>query len=103
MNKGRFLMIDGFPRLVNQLIESRLENIITSEEYEMFMEGIYKDLEQKLSSSIKDLEEEEKNNLIEDLKSNIFQQVFHQSKLTYRVAFKDAFSFFVDTLLMPKK
>ena len=96
-------MIDGFPRLVNQLIESRLENIITSEEYEMFMEGIYKDLEQKLSSSIKDLDEEEKNNLIEDLKSNIFQQVFQQSKLTYRVAFKDAFSFFVDTLLMPKK
>lgn len=96
-------MIDGFPRLVNQLIESRLENIITSEEYEMFMEGIYKDLEQKLSSSIKDLDEEAKNNLIEDLKSNIFQQVFQQSKLTYRVAFKDAFSFFVDTLLIPKR
>ncbi|MBU5466278.1 hypothetical protein KQI49_05455 [Virgibacillus sp. MSJ-26] len=96
-------MIDGFPKLVNQLIESRLENIITSEEYEMFMESIYQDLEQKLSSSIKDLDEEAKNNLIEDLKSNIFQQVFQQSKLTYRVAFKDAFSFFVDTLLMPKK
>lgn len=80
-----------------------MENIITSEEYEIFMEGIYKYLEQKLSSSIKDLDEEEKNNIIEDLKSNIFQQVFHQSKLTYRVAFKDAFSFFVDTLLMPKK
>ena len=90
-------MIDGFPRLVNNLIESRLENIITSEEYEIFMEGIYKDLEQKLSSSINDLDEEAKNNLIEDLKSNIFQQVFQQSKLTYRVAFKDAFSFFVDT------
>ncbi|PAE27137.1 hypothetical protein CHI07_20865 [Paenibacillus sp. 7884-2] len=96
-------MIDGFPRLVNNLIESRLENIITSEEYEIFMEGIYKDLEQKLSSSINDLDEEAKNNLIEDLKSNIFQQVFQQSKLTYRVAFKDAFSFFVDTLLIPKK
>ncbi|MEI3599097.1 MULTISPECIES: hypothetical protein [Bacillaceae] len=96
-------MIDGFPRLVNQLIENRLENIITSEEYEMFMEGIYQDLEQKLSSSINDLDEEAKNNLIEDLKSNIFQQVFQQSKLTYRVAFKDAFSFFVDTLLIPKK
>lgn len=96
-------MIDGFPKLVSQLIESRLENIITSEEYEMFMESIYQDLEQKLSSSIKDLDEEAKNNLIEDLKSNIFQQVFQQSKLTYRVAFKDAFSFFVDTLLIPKK
>ena len=96
-------MIDGFPRLVNNLIESRLENIITSEEYEIFMEGIYKDLEQKLSSSINNLDEEAKNNLIEDLKSNIFQQVFQQSKLTYRVAFKDAFSFFVDTLLIPKK
>ena len=96
-------MIDGFPRLVNNLIESRLENIITSEEYEMFMEGIYKDLEQKLSSSIKDFDEEAKNNLIEDLKSNIFQQVFQQSKLTYRVAFKDALSFFVDTLLIPKR
>ena len=96
-------MIDGFPRLVNNLIESRLENIITSEEYEIFMEGIYKDLEQKLSSSIKDLDEEAKNNLIEDLKSNIFQQVFQKSKLTYRVAFKDAFSFFVDTLLIPKR
>ncbi|KPH69315.1 MULTISPECIES: hypothetical protein [Bacillaceae] len=96
-------MIDGFPRLVNQLIESRLEDIITSEEYEMFMEGIYKDLEQKLSSSIKDLDEEAKNNLIEDLKSNIFQQVFQKSKLTYRVAFKDALSFFVDTLLIPKR
>ena len=96
-------MIDGFPRLVNNLIESRLENIITSEEYEIFMEGIYKDLEQKLSSSINDLDEEAKNNLIEDLKSNIFQQVFQQSKLTYRVAFKDALSFFVDTLLIPKR
>lgn len=96
-------MIDGFPSLINQLIESRLENIITSEEYEMFMEGIYQDLEKQLSSSIKDLDEEAKNNLIEDLKSNIFQQVFQQSKMTYRVAFKDAFSFFVDTLLIPKK
>ncbi|WP_269919322.1 hypothetical protein [Caldifermentibacillus hisashii] len=56
-------MIDGFPKLVNQLIERRLE----------------------------------------DIKANIFDQVFYQSKLTYRVAFKDAFSLFIDTFLTPKK
>jgi len=56
-------VIDGFPKLVNQLIERRLEDII----------------------------------------ANIFDQVFYQSKLTYRVAFKDAFSLFIDTFLTPKK
>ncbi|MDL0421273.1 hypothetical protein QPM05_14365 [Caldibacillus thermoamylovorans] len=83
-------MIDGFPKLVNQLIERRLEDIITSKEYAMFIEGIYLDLEQKLSSSIKDLDAEAKMNLMEDIKANIFDQVFYQSKLTYRVAFNIA-------------
>lgn len=96
-------VIDGFPKLVNQLIERRLEDIITSKEYAMFIEGIYLDLEQKLSSSIKDLDAEAKMNLMEDIKANIFDQVFYQSKLTYRVAFKDAFSLFIDTFLTPKK
>jgi hypothetical protein len=96
-------MIDGFPKLVNQLIERRLEEIFTSEDFAMFIDGIYQDLEQKLSSSIKDLDEEEKLNLKEDLKSNIFDQVFYQSKLVYRVAFKDAFSLFIDAFLIPKK
>lgn len=96
-------MIDGFPKLVNQLIERRLEEIFTSEDFTMFIDGIYQDLEQKLSSSIKDLDEEEKLNLKEDLKSNIFDQVFYQSKLVYRVAFKDAFSLFIDAFLTPKK
>jgi hypothetical protein len=96
-------VIDGFPKLVNQLIERRLEEIITSEEYAIFIDGIYQNLEQKLSSSIKDLDEEAKMNLMEDIKSNIFDQVFYQSKLTYRVAFKDAFSLFIDAFLIPKK
>jgi len=96
-------MIDGFPKLVNQLIERRLEEIFTSEDFAMFIDGIYQDLEQKLSSSIKDLDEEEKLNLKEDLKSNIFDKVFYQSKLVYRVAFKDAFSLFIDAFLTPKK
>jgi hypothetical protein len=95
-------MVEGFPRLVNQLIESRTDAIMTSDDYELLMDSIYQDLEEKLSSVLKDLDEETKNNFIEDIKSNIFQQVFHQSKLTYRVAFKDAFTFFIDTLVMPK-
>lgn len=96
-------MVDGFQKSVNELIEKRIEDITNSEEYKLFMENIYQDLEQNLSSSITDKDEKAKDILIDDIKSNIFQKTFLKSKLTYRVAFKDALSFFVNTLLLPKK
>ncbi|MEJ9152283.1 MULTISPECIES: hypothetical protein [Bacillaceae] len=96
-------MIEGFQKAVNQLIENRLGDIINSEEYRMFSEAIYRDLEDKLSSITESLNEDARNNLIEDIKSNIFEQVFYQSKLTYRVAFNDSLIFLVNTLLIPKK
>ena len=96
-------MVDGFQKSVNELIEKRIEDITNSEEYKLFMENIYQDLEQNLSSSITDKDEKAKDILIDDIKSNIFQKTFLKSKLTYRVAFKDALSFFINILLLPKK
>lgn len=96
-------MIDGFPNAFNQFIEKRLEDIIASEEYDLSMEEIYQDLEQRLSSNIKNLDENAKRDFIEDLKSNIFQQVFYQGKVTYHVAFQDALSLFTDRFVLPKK
>lgn len=96
-------MIDGFSRLVDQLVEKRIEDIITSEEYDVLMKGIFQELEQTLSSITSDQDVEDRNNIVEDLKSNIFQQVFYQSKLTYRVAFEDALSFYMETLPLRKK
>src|SRR5690625_4204718 len=97
------LVVDNFQKSVNDLIEKRIEDITNSEEYKLFMEGIYQDLEQNLSSSMTEQNEKEKDNIIDDIKSNIFQKAFLKSKLTYRVAFKDALSFFINTLLLPKK
>jgi len=96
-------MIDGFANLVNNLIEKRMESIITSEEYTIYIENIYQDVEQQLFGNLDGFDEETKNNLMEDLKNIIFQQVFYQSKLTYHTAFQDALSFFVDTLLLSKR
>ncbi len=42
-------MIDGFQKVVNKLIEERLEQIITSEEYVMYSELLHKDLDEKLT------------------------------------------------------
>lgn len=66
------------------------------------MEGVYQGLEQRLSSSIKDLGERETHELIEDLRNHVYEHVEEQSKIIYRTAFKDGFSFFVDKLLPNK-
>lgn len=92
-------MVGGFSRQINQFVENRLEDIFTGTEYGLFMDSIYAELEDILSDFIRDLDEETKSNLIEDLKTNLFEQVLYQNKSTYRVAFKDAFSFFMSMSL----
>lgn len=96
-------MADGFPNVIDQLIEKRLEDIFISEKYSDIIEGIYEDLENELSSSIKNIEEDTKEDLMDAIKSIVFDHVLHQSKLTYRLAFQDSFTLFVDTFLIPKK
>jgi hypothetical protein len=41
-------MIDGLQKAVDEFIEKRLEALLTSREYQMYAETIYKDLEEKL-------------------------------------------------------
>jgi len=89
---------DDFQKLVNHLIESRLEHIINNEEFAIIMEELYQELESHLSTIYKNYNNYDKNVVIENIKSNIFEQVFNQGKIIYRVAFKDALSFYVDTL-----
>lgn len=100
--KEWFLLIDGFQNAMYQLIDTRLEQIINSNEYVMFFETIYNDLEEKLSSITDSLNEDMKNELMEDIKSNMFDQLFNQSKFTYKVAFSDSFSFLVNNVLLPR-
>lgn len=95
-------MIEGYSKVVNGIIQDRLDIIMTSEEFALAMEGVYHGLEQRLTSSIKDLGEREKHELIEDLRNHVFEHMEEQSKLIYRTAFKDGFSFFIDKLLPNK-
>ncbi|WP_188453361.1 hypothetical protein [Virgibacillus oceani] len=95
-------MIDGFQNAMYQLIETRLEEIINSEEYVLFFEAIYNDLEEKLSSITEPLDEETKNEMMEDIKSNLFDQFFNQSKFTYKAAFSDSFTFLINNVLLPR-
>lgn len=101
--KGGCSMINGFPNAFNQFVEKRLEDIMASEEYDLFFEEIYQDLEYKLSSNIENLDENAKRDFIEDLKSNVFQQVFQQGKITYHTAFQDALSLLTNRFMLPKK
>ncbi|AQX53055.1 hypothetical protein [Priestia flexa] len=96
-------MIDGFQKVVNKLIEERLEQIITSEEYIMYSELLHKDLDEKLAQFEKFEDETKKDEFIDDIRSNIFEQVHIQTKLAYRTAFNDALVFAINTLVNPQK
>ncbi|MBD8070007.1 hypothetical protein [Bacillus sp. PS06] len=96
-------MVDGFYNAYSNLIESRLADIYKSEEYTIMTETIFHEFEQKLAAKIGDFGPEEREALFEDFQTAIFNQTHHQNKHTYRVAFNDALTFFMDTILTPKK
>jgi hypothetical protein len=96
-------MIDGLQKAVDEFIEKRLEALLTSREYQMYAETIYKDLEEKLLVATESLEGDARDSLIEDIRANIFDQVLIQSKFAYRQAFSDALVFIINTLFIPKK
>ncbi|WP_153125972.1 hypothetical protein [Peribacillus tepidiphilus] len=96
-------MIDGLQKAVDEFIEKRLEALLTSREYQMYAETIYKDLEEKLLVATESLEGDARDSLIEDIRANIFDQVLIQSKIAYRQAFSDALVFIINTLIIPKK
>lgn len=95
-------MVDGFYNAYSNLIEARLADIYKSEEYTVMTEAIFHEFEQKLSAKIGELGAEEKEAMFEDFQNAIFNQTHHQNKLTYRVAFNDALTFFMDTILTKK-
>lgn len=103
IKEGDFFMIDGFQKVVNRLIEDRLEQIITSDEYVMYSELLHKDLDEKLAQFGKFEDETKKDEFIDDIRANIFEQVHIQTKLTYRTAFNDALVFAINTLVNPQK
>ncbi|KOY81879.1 hypothetical protein I6G82_22925 [Lysinibacillus macroides] len=96
-------MVDGFYNAYSNLIEARLADIYKSEEYTVLTETIFHEFEQKLSAKIGELGTEERESLFEDFQTAIFNQTHHQNKLTYRIAFNDALSFFMDTILTQKR
>ena len=95
-------MIDGFNKSYISLIETRLENIFKSEDYTRATEAIFYELEQKLTSTIGNIDSDSKDILIDDLKTAIFSQTYHQNKLIYREAFSDALTFFVEVFIIRK-
>jgi hypothetical protein len=97
------LLIEGFQNVVNQLIENRLEQIITSEEYNIYSDLLHKELDEKLSAIEKLENEDKKQELIDEIRNNIFDQVHLQSKLAYRTAFSDAWILAINTLIIPRK
>lgn len=96
-------MVDGFYKAYSDLVETRLADIYKSEEYTIMTDSIFSEFEQKLTSIVGDLDTETKDNLLEDFKSAVFHQTYHQNKSTYRMAFSDALNFFVDTFLVKRK
>ncbi len=95
-------MIDGLQGSMEQFIEKRLEALLISKEYQVFADIIYRDLEEKLLDATKTLDGEARNFLIEDIRSNIFEQVFFQTKQAYKQGFSDSFSVLVDLLVNKK-
>ncbi|MDQ0246504.1 hypothetical protein J2S09_004108 [Bacillus fengqiuensis] len=95
-------MIDGFQKAAHELIEKRLEELLTSEEYQRYSDTTYKYLEEKLSIGTEPLGEDTRTMLIDDIKTNIFESVFFQSKLAYKQGFTDALIFLIKTLVVPR-
>ncbi|WP_026562911.1 hypothetical protein [Bacillus sp. J37] len=96
-------MLDGLHVAIDQFIETRLETLQTSEEYAVYIESIYNDLEEKLLLATESLQEQEKVSIIEDIKSNIYDQVFYMSKQAYRQGFSDSINFYMSQIVMSKK
>lgn len=85
-------MVNG-SKAINQLIEERLEQINLSDEFISFTNTIHQEFEHILDPYINDLETKEKMDLIDSLRAIVFEQVFFQSKITYKTGFKDGLSF----------
>lgn len=96
-------MIDGFSKAYSDLVEARLADIYKSEEYTIMTDSIFIEFEQKLTSIVGDLDTETKDNLLEDFKSAVFHQTYHQNKSTYSVAFSDALNFLVDMFFVKRR
>ena len=92
-------MLDGLQATTEQFIESRLEALLISKEYQVYADIIYRDLEEKLLDATQTLDDEARNLLIEDIRSNIFEQVFFQTKQAYRQGFSDSMTFMIDRLV----
>ncbi|MCM3718108.1 hypothetical protein [Fictibacillus phosphorivorans] len=89
-------MIDGLKGATEHFIEQRIEALLVSEENQLRIDLIYRDTEEKLYEATKVLNEEERFSLIEDIRSNIFEQVFFQTKQAYRQGFIDSMTFMID-------
>ncbi|MFD1032928.1 hypothetical protein [Metaplanococcus flavidus] len=96
-------MIRGFQKVIEDLVEQRLEEIINSKDFISYTEVIEHDLEEKLKQLTQIDDEESKVHLLSDLQANIFDQVHLQSTIAYKTGFNDGLIFAIDTLMAPKK
>ncbi|MDE5414125.1 hypothetical protein [Alkalihalobacterium chitinilyticum] len=90
-------------KCVEDFVEARLESILTSTEYEMYIETLYKELEEKMFEMTKEESEEEIRSKLDEIKSNIYEQIFAQNKATYKYAVRDTMSLMINNYIVPKK
>lgn len=95
-------MTDGYAKAAKLFVDSRVESIMTGQEYALLLDGIYQGMERNLSIALKDFPEKEREDLIDDLKGNIFDQVYQLTKSTYRTAYKDVNVFLHEYWILPK-
>ncbi|TWT00134.1 hypothetical protein [Planomicrobium sp. CPCC 101079] len=96
-------MVREFQKVMNELVERRIEEVINSKEFVSYNEILDHDLDEKLKQLKQFDSDEAKMNALSDLKDNIFEQVFSQTNIAYKTGFNDAFILAVDMFVMPKK
>ena len=84
---------------INDSVANRLDEIMTSDKFSESVEEIYHDLEDRLAEDLRHLNEQEKKDLIEDLRNHVYEHVFKQNIRTYHMGFKDGLKFFVDDVI----
>lgn len=96
-------MNESFYKSVTEFVDSRIESVLISDEYELYNQIMYSKLEKDLYLYTNELDETAKHKLIEILYQNISSQMNETTREVYRQAVRDSFSFLINTLIIPKQ
>jgi len=91
-------MVEGFTKSWKDLIDKRIDALLTDDEYNQHTEGLSESINELISPYLQELDSQSKLELMDSISHVVFEAVCYQSKLVYNQAFSDAFIFLTQNI-----